>query len=193
MHYDGYQCWIDLNQHDSLPESYEKSNQVFRISSEIDDKLISLGSSVVFLQKESSSAKNPPSIKDISKYAKSFLNTPYLWGGRSEWGIDCSGFTQIVYKLCGVEILRDASQQVLEGESIPYKDLGIGDLIFFCDYEKRNEPSITHVGLYLGGNDIIHASGKVRIDRLDEQGIYNSNLGRYSHAYLSARRMINAN
>ena len=108
----------------------------------------------------------------------SFLNVPYLWGGKSPFGIDCSGFTQTVYKLCGYSLLRDAKQQATQGEVLSFiEESEPGDLAFF-DNEEGN---ITHVGILLDGNRIIHASGKVRIDKLDHQGIFNLEKNDYTH------------
>ena len=110
--------------------------------------------------------------------AMMFLNAPYLWGGRSPLGIDCSGFTQIVYKLQGIEIPRDAYQQAEIGTTLSFiEESEAGDLAFFDD----NEGKITHVGIILNDNFIIHASGKVRIDRIDQQGIFNAEEKKHTH------------
>ncbi|PLX10217.1 MAG: hypothetical protein C0594_05205 [Marinilabiliales bacterium] len=114
----------------------------------------------------------------IVEIAKNYLNSPYLWGGKSPYGIDCSGFTQVLYKICNIKIPRDASQQVNLGKTLNFiNEAQAGDLAFF----DNDEGSITHVGMYLGDGKIIHASGKVRIDTLDHQGIYNLDTRRYSH------------
>lgn len=107
-----------------------------------------------------------------------FLNAPYLWGGRSPLGIDCSGFTQIVYRLQGVHLPRDAYQQSEIGSTLSFiEESEPGDLAFFDNIEGR----ITHVGIILEDNHIIHSSGKVRIDRIDQQGIFNSEKGNHTH------------
>ena len=107
-----------------------------------------------------------------------YLNAPYLWGGRSPLGIDCSGFTQMVYRLQGVDLPRDAYQQAEVGTTISFvEQTEARDLAFFENNEKR----ITHVGIILENNHIIHASGKVRIDRIDQQGIFNKELGTHTH------------
>ncbi|MFZ4400866.1 MAG: NlpC/P60 family protein [Bacteroidales bacterium] len=114
----------------------------------------------------------------IIPYAERYLGAPYLWGGRSHFGIDCSGFTQMVYHLSGYTLSRDASQQAMQGDSLSFlSEAETGDLLFF----DNEEGLITHVGLLYSENKIIHASGNVRIDTIDHQGIYNENLHKYTH------------
>ncbi len=116
--------------------------------------------------------------ENIRQTAMSYLNSPYLWGGKTHFGIDCSGFTQMVYKINGMQIPRDASQQVGIGKSRNFADEAeLGDLAFF----DNEEGYVIHVGIVLGDRKIIHASGKVRIDTLDHQGIYNEDLKKYTH------------
>ena len=108
--------------------------------------------------------------KKLTKTAFMYLNSPYLWGGRTPLGIDCSGFTQIVYKINGVKLSRDANQQANQGQTLSFiEESEAGDLAFFDDPEGK----IVHVGLLLEDNYIIHACGTVRIDRIDQSGIYN--------------------
>ena len=122
----------------------------------------------------------------ITKVASKFLNAPYLWGGRSPFGIDCSGFTQIVYKIFGVEIPRDSNQQATIGNLITFiKEARTGDLAFF----DNDEGTIDHVGLMLNNESIIHASGKVRIDKIDHFGIFNNELNKYSHKLRIIKRI----
>lgn len=125
--------------------------------------------------------------ENMVSYAKTYLNTPYLWGGKSPYGIDCSGFVQQVGKLAGISLPRDASQQVSEGEEISFLGNTVpGDLAFFDNEEGR----IIHVGLLLGNGEIIHASGQVRIDSIDQEGIYNLDLKRYTHHLRTIKRNI---
>lgn len=115
---------------------------------------------------------------DIPQLAYFFKNAPYLWGGKTLFGIDCSGFTQAVLKLVGIPIKRDAAQQAEQGETVNFlPEVKTGDLAFFDNAEGR----IIHVGIMLSPNQIIHASGRVKIDAIDDQGIYSDELGRYSH------------
>ncbi len=112
------------------------------------------------------SAKEQP-FSDWKSYAASFLNVPYLWGGRSNFGIDCSGFTQQVMRFKKIELPRDASQQIHFGKNIPFEEREVGDIAFFHNASGK----ITHVGILLENNKIIHASGFVKIDTLTEEGI----------------------
>lgn len=124
------------------------------------------------------------SIRDVLMF---YLGAPYLWGGRSLFGIDCSGFTQMVFRQFGVKIKRDAWQQAEQGELLGFlQEARTGDLAFFDNEEGR----ITHVGVMLDNQHIIHASGKVRIDAIDNQGIYNVELKRYTHKLRIIKRMI---
>ncbi|MBS1588642.1 MAG: C40 family peptidase [Bacteroidetes bacterium] len=119
--------------------------------------------------------------KMIQFFALKFLHAPYLWGGRSVAGIDCSGFTQMVFKLCGKQLPRDAWQQATVGETIAFLQSGqCGDLAFFDNAEGK----ITHVGLLLSNDTIIHAtgeSGRVVIDKIDPAGIISIELRRRTH------------
>jgi len=116
-----------------------------------------------------------------------YLNAPYLWGGKTSFGIDCSGFTQMVYKLNGYKLLRDASQQATQGVPLSFiEESEPGDLAFF-DNEEGN---ITHVGIVMKDNYIIHAHGKVRIDRIDHTGIYNAEKKSYTHNLRVIKKVV---
>jgi cell wall-associated NlpC family hydrolase len=116
--------------------------------------------------------------KFLIENALIYLNAPYLWGGRSPFGIDCSGFTQLVYRLQGIKLPRDAYQQAEVGNTLSFiEESEEGDLAFFDNTEGK----IIHVGIIMKNNYIIHASGKVRIDRIDQQGIFNSSLKTHTH------------
>ena len=117
-----------------------------------------------------------------------FLNAPYLWGGRTLFGCDCSGFVQSVYKIMGIALARDSSQQVHQGNAISsLVEAQQGDLAFFADDEEK----VYHVGLILSPNEIVHSSGYVQKDRLDETGIFCSVTHRYTHRLFAIRRIDN--
>lgn len=118
--------------------------------------------------------------------ARLFLNTPYFWGGRSSSGIDCSGLVQVVYKIHGIPLNRDASYQAQQGETLNlFSEAGKGDLAFF----DNEDGIITHVGLIADEGKIIHSSGQVRIDRIDHHGIYNDSLQKYTHKLRLVKRV----
>lgn len=110
-----------------------------------------------------------------------------MWGGRSPFGIDCSGFTQMVFRLLGYKLLRDAGLQAGQGDTVNLVDESQpGDLAFF-DNEEGN---IIHVGILITKESIIHASGKVRIDSFDQVGIYNNETRRYTHKLRLIKRLL---
>jgi cell wall-associated NlpC family hydrolase len=124
--------------------------------------------------------------EQVMRIASRFLNTGYLWGGRSVFGIDCSGFTQSVYKLLNIPLLRDAYQQATQGNTVDFlQEARTGDLAFFDNAEGR----ITHVGILLNDHEIIHASGKVRIDPIDNQGILHAETGVRTHQLRIIKRV----
>jgi hypothetical protein len=128
-----------------------------------------------------------PTVDLLMKIAMKYINAPYLWGGRTPFGIDCSGFTQVVFKLLGTRIPRDAYEQAQHGQLVDFVELSReGDLAFFENKEGR----IHHVGIMYGENKIIHASGQVRIDLLDHEGIYNEDIKRYTHRLKFIRRIF---
>ena len=126
-------------------------------------------------------------IGSLTQTALKFLHAPYLWGGRTVFGIDCSGFIQLIFKIHGVQLPRDAAEQVLNGKEVGSMDEILeNDLIFF----NNKEGKIAHVGMYLGNGQVIHASKQVRIDHLDQKGLYNESLGQYTHPFHSIRRFL---
>lgn len=203
LSFDGYEGWLDNKQYIGINEEIfsELEGKQPRLSADIVDfittgknKLLSicLGSSVStsdclndLFEGKTVSGSFPK--KTIIKTAISYLNTPYLWGGKSPFGIDCSGFTQMVYKLNGYKLLRDASQQATQGEALSFiEESEPGDLAFFDNQEGK----ITHVGIIMEDNYIIHAHGKVRIDRLDHSGIFNYETRNHTHRLRVIKRII---
>lgn len=123
----------------------------------------------------------------VQELAVQYLNSPYLWGGRTFAGIDCSGFAQMVYRQLGIHLLRDAYQQAEQGELIGFlQEAQPGDLAFFDDPDGK----ITHVGILLNDHEIIHASGKVRIDDIDHQGILSRDQKKRTHQLRVIKRLI---
>ena len=208
LHFDGYIGWIDIKQYQSISESNFKqlSEDAIILNADLIEYIIgtnnllipiSLGASLSFLNHSEINSSNynfeglkVSGIKPKSNLidtAYMYLNAPYLWGGKTPFGIDCSGFTQMVYKLNGYHLLRDASQQSKQGEALSFiEESEPGDLAFF-DNEEGN---IIHVGIIMENNFIIHASGKVRIDRLDHLGIYNADTNRHTHKLRVIKKII---
>jgi hypothetical protein len=207
---DGYEGFVDNKQFEEITEDYfEKlsiSETVFSgeiidfISNSTNDfTTIPIGSRLPFFFKNEFtintnryfydgkvySEKLPK--KEIIQKAFIFLNTPFLWGGKTPFGIDCSGFTQMVYKLCGYQLLRDAKKQATQGEVLSFiEESEPGDLAFF----DNENGEITHVGIILKDYHIIHAFGKVRIDTLDHSGIFNAELQKHTHKLRVIKKMI---
>jgi hypothetical protein len=129
----------------------------------------------------------PLTAENLEKLVWLYLETPYLWGGKSVFGIDCSGFAQQVFKLFGVKLLRDAYLQAEQGTAVEsLEEAKMGDLAFF-----RNEKGrVVHVGILLSNKKIAHAAGKVRIDPIDPEGITNQETGKRTHQLCGIRRFF---
>lgn len=128
-----------------------------------------------------------PKINGLIDFAKTYLNTPYLWGGRTHFGIDCSGFAQAVYRSQNIQLKRDAWQQAEQGQIVDFLQEALpGDLAFFDNEAGR----IVHVGIMLNNEQIIHASGSVKIDRIDDQGIYSAEQKKYTHQLRIIKRFF---
>lgn len=201
--YDEYESWIDIKQCQPLYEEVYESllNAKTAVATDLVQVLknnetgqlfpIVAGSSLPHFKNnnvridkvnytyEGSVAKETrPTREDLTETAYMFLNTPYLWGGRSPFGIDCSGLTQIAYKMCGIKLPRDAYQQAENGVLLNFiEEAQEGDLAFFDNKEGK----IVHVGIVLKEGKIIHSSGKVRVDTFDHQGIFNIETQEYTH------------
>ena len=124
--------------------------------------------------------------ENLLQTVRFFLNTPYLWGGKNALGMDCSGFTQIVMSLFGKSLLRNASEQVTQGEAVAaLKQAQAGDLVFF----DHKDGKISHVGIVIDAERVIHCSGRVKVEKLDENGIFNAETGEYSHHLCAIKRI----
>ena len=182
-HYDNYEAWMDTKQISPVSDEFvvsRKRNLVkepFQSTmTESGKVLLSMGSEVNF--ETTAPTRGRDLSESIVNCAKEFLNVPYLWGGKSFFGIDCSGFTQIIYKIHGIKIPRDAYQQAEIGDALTFiEEAKPGDLAFFENKEGR----IHHVGIILADQKIIHAHGKVRIDSLDSSGIFNKDQNKHTH------------
>lgn len=129
-----------------------------------------------------------PLSERVLETAFQFLNAPYLWGGKTVLGMDCSGLMQVAAAINGIQLPRDARDQARLGEE-QFLSLALpGDLAFFANPEGR----IVHVGLICGPHEILHASGSVRVDTLDGRGIYNNDLKKYTHSLHSIKRIFPA-
>ena len=129
--------------------------------------------------------------EDVVRVAQSLLNVPYLWGGKNMMGYDCSGFTQTVYSVFGINLLRNAREQVTQGQVVSsLAEAQPGDLVFF-DHSDRdpNATKISHVGMLISPTQVIHCSGCVHIDRIDEMGVYLSN-GEMTHHLVQIKRYL---
>lgn len=128
--------------------------------------------------------------KAVSKYllqqAQMLLNTPYLWGGNSACGVDCSGFTQTLFRFIGINLPRNASQQAVQGRAVTFEDSEAGDLAFFTHEEGGQK--VTHVGLVADGHRILHVSGYLHIDELRPEGIWNLLRREHTHYLVSIKR-----
>lgn len=203
LSFDKYEGWIDNKQFQFIKESayIELQKETPILSTDLVDFIsdknnqlypILLGSNLNGLRYlehyfEGAKSKGKLNKSDIVNTGLLYLNTPYLWGGKTSFGIDCSGFTQMVYKLNGFNILRDASQQASQGDALSFiEESSPGDLAFF----DNNEGDIVHVGIIMENHRIIHAHGKVRIDLLDHSGIYNVDTQKHSHKLRVIKRIV---
>lgn len=208
LHFDDYEGWIDEKQFQIISENEfnQLSKESFILNADLIEYITSpanlllpipLGASLSFLSNpginksgfefEGMKISGVKPKSNLINTAFMYLNAPYLWGGKTPFGIDCSGLTQMVYKLNGYKLLRDASEQATQGEALSFiEESEPGDLAFFDNEEGK----IIHVGIIMDDNYIIHASGKVRIDRLDHLGIYNAETNRHTHKLRVIKKII---
>jgi len=203
MHQDGYEGWCQKLQLQILPEGASIVTKGYTsnwISSAVlngQDVQLPLGTPIVSNAQTNfelsysdaliDPANNAFTPEALEKVTNLFLGTAYLWGGRSVFGIDCSGFVQMVFKLFNINLPRDAYQQAEVGEDIGFlAEAKPGDLAFFDNEQGK----ITHVGILLSPHQIIHASAVVRIDPIDQAGIVSSSTGLRTHQLRTIRRIV---
>lgn len=209
LKYDGYQGWVQQSHVVEIDEDvFLKADKDLTSDwiNEVDfnghNMHVPMGSSLsafkngmAFWRKNSVHFKgeswNPEEItitpKLIKQIAFKFLNTSYLWGGKSVFGIDCSGYAQMVYKFLNISLPRDACQQAEQGTLVNFlQGSHCGDLAFFDNEEGR----IIHVGILLNENEIIHSAGKVRIDKIDTDGILNMETKQRTHKLRIIKRFF---
>jgi cell wall-associated NlpC family hydrolase len=204
--FDKYRGWIDMNhlQHSIdtinscghvlnrslLCYKNDKTKLVLEAGCEVfnpdfEDKLFTVGKNVYTTGTDFSNIYISTN-DTVTDTAMKFINSPYIWGGRIPSGIDCSGLCQLVYKIHGTAIARDSWKQAEEGKMVDFIDEAEpGDLVFFDNEQRR----ISHVGMIISRGLVIHASGRVRIDSIDHQGIFKQEIGGYSHKLRTIRRI----
>ncbi|MCA6075191.1 C40 family peptidase [Fulvivirga sedimenti] len=210
INYDGYEGWVDHRQHTTISDAYYDQINIsnYKVCLELTTTILyqkqalqiligsvlPISTNEIFKMEEQLAFNGDAKglgqrmgYEYLRNVALKYLNSPYMWGGRSPFGIDCSGFTQIIYRIAGYSLLRDASQQATQGREIKnLSEARPGDLAFF----KNDSGKIYHVGMIMEDRQIIHASGRVRIDQLDEQGIRVESSGEYTHFLSSIRRIL---
>jgi hypothetical protein len=209
--YDGYEGWIDVKQ--SIPLSNEDFLSLNKNNHSISRDIVQIailnetlpvpiliGSTLPFYTNKKFKISDQqytyesevislslPDKKMVIENSYHYFNAPYLWGGRSPFGTDCSGFTQMVYKLSGMKLKRDANQQAEQGVTIEIlENAEPGDLVFFDNEEGK----IIHVGILIKSGKVIHASGHVKINDIDHHGIFNKEMNKYTHTLRLIKRMI---
>ena len=201
--HDKYEGWIDNKQYKEInEEDYSAAEErtpllasdLLQMATSTDSHVLSLPLGAQLANLELTGDRYEGNFVSDKKEKAAFINTallylksPYLWGGRTPFGLDCSGFTQMVYRLNGHRLFRDASQQAAQGEALSFiEESEPGDLAFF----DKEEGLIVHVGIMLQDNYIIHCHGEVRIDRIDHTGIYNAERRMHTHKLRVIKRIL---
>ena len=189
--YDSYEGWIRKLQHEEITDNelqdyISREKYIVNIPTIYhEDMILSFGSKVFEKIDGTIPLSKTFNSDTITESAFKMINVPYRWGGKSIMGIDCSAFVQLCAKIAGYKLPRDASQQYDFGDTVDLSEAQSGDIAFFENKEHR----IIHVGILLSRNMIIHASGKVRIDTIDETGIFNMELNTYTHYLCKVKRL----
>lgn len=186
---DDYQCWLDIRQVDASgdPEDAKHilTNTVWELSA-LPVPMLFAGSRLTEAEVQNLSISGMDSFES---WLETWMGAPYLWGGRTIAGVDCSGLVQVAFGVQGKDLPRDAWQQAERGTEVTFvQEAQTGDLAYFDNADGR----ITHVGIVVAhseGTDIIHASGEVRRDRLDHQGIFHASSGTYTHKLRIIKRL----
>lgn len=210
IHADQYHGWLEARQHHTISKEYFDQINIanFKITTDVTSSIlyrknpltivmgsiVPISGSELFKMEEqfafNGETKSLGQKRDfdyLKSVASKYLHAPYQWGGKSPFGIDCSGFTQMVFRIGGYSLLRDAAQQFTQGKKVKNLEEALpGDLAFF----ENSEHKIVHVGMLLPEGKIIHSSGQVRIDLLLEQGILHSESKIYTHTLAGLKRIL---
>jgi len=181
MDVDGYEGWMSIGSYAEFRDYQNVSDAlILEASSAFQKLLIPCGAQLpnedtfeidgaqyTIIKKLKTSHHLPLKLR-LLKTVQNFLNTPYLWGGRSFMGIDCSGLMQVTFKANGINISRDTSQQINEGAAVEFGQHQACDLVFFSKPGKTN---VSHVGMVIDEKTVIHSSSKVQLSELTKEGL----------------------
>lgn len=192
MHFDGYEGFVDSRQIRKISDEDLAKRKVTMVTEDFQSVMLNEGKTLLSMGSEVdfptvASRRSHDLRQSIILAAQELLNIPYLWGGRSFFGVDCSGLVHLVYKINGIKMPRDSHQQAEVGHPLTFvEESQPGDLAFF----ENSDGHVVHVGIMLENQKIIHASGKVRIDTLDSSGIFNKELNEHTHKLRFVKNVI---